>query len=263
MHSLNTAYTAFYNTRHGRHGHLFQGRYGAKPVAGDTYLLSLSRYIHLNPVRIKKIKALPVDEQLRHLHLYHWSSYRAYIGRAKAPDWLEPEPVLAQCGRTKSSQRQAYRAFVENSLAEEDAELLASLTGPSLAIGDQSFVDDIRSRTIELIGKYKKQEDVSLRHVLERLNPENVLTVVAEVMGVDPSELRVRRRRSVKRGVAARMLGKYAGLTQREIAGVLGFSSSSTVGKQQQRLSEELAKSRKLRRCVQEIEARLTPLCRP
>jgi len=263
MHSLHTAYTAFYNARHRRHGHLFQGRYGAKPVEGDDYLLALSRYIHLNPVHIKKIKALPLDQQHRHLHLYHWSSYHAYIGRSKTPDWLAPGPILAQCGGTKKAQQKQYRAFVENSLTEEDDGLLALLNGSGLAIGDESFVDDIRSRTIELIGKYKKEEDIGLRHVFERLDPERVLAVAGEVIGVEPAEFRVRRRSSVNRGVAARMLCKYAGLTQREVAGVLQFRSSSSVGKQQQRLSAEMARSRRLRQRVQKIEARLTELCQP
>ncbi len=262
MHSLNTAYTVFYNTRHRRHGHLFQGRYGAKPVEGDAYLLSLSRYIHLNPVHIKKVKDLPLDQQLRHLHLCHWSSYRAYIGRDKTPDWLEPGPVLAQCGRTEREQRREYRQFVETSLAEEDDELLALLNGPGLAIGGDAFVDDMRSRTIELIGKYKKQEDVSLRHVLDRLEAERVLEVVGETMGVEIAELRMRRRNSVLRGVAGRMLCKYAGLTQREAAGVLGVGSGAAVGRQMQRLAEEMAGDRHLTRSMTEMESRLKAMRR-
>ena len=80
MHSLNTACTLCYNLRHRRKGPVVQGRYGAKLVEGDNYLLSLSRYIHLNPVHIKA---------MGHLTSYRWSRYRAYIGREKAPEWLE------------------------------------------------------------------------------------------------------------------------------------------------------------------------------
>jgi len=254
MHSLNTAYTAFYNTRHRRHGHLFQGRYGAKPVEGDAYLLSLSRYIHLNPVHIKTIKELPLADQLRHLHLYHWSSYRAYTGRTKVPDWLEPGPVLEQCSRVQKEQQRQYRAFVENSLAEEDEELLTVLKGPSLAIGDADFVDDVRARMIEQIGRCRKQEDMSLRHVLERRDPDEVLSIAADAMGVEVGAFRERRRNSVLRAVAARMLCKHAGLTQREAAGALGVRSGAAVGRQQQKLAEALATDRNLRRIVREIE---------
>ena len=48
MHSLSTAYTVFYNLRHRRHGHLLDGRFKAKLVDGDNYLLALTRYVHLN-----------------------------------------------------------------------------------------------------------------------------------------------------------------------------------------------------------------------
>jgi putative transposase len=50
MQSLNTGCTVYYSRRHQRHGHLLDGRYKAELVAGDEYLLKLSRYIHLNPV---------------------------------------------------------------------------------------------------------------------------------------------------------------------------------------------------------------------
>jgi len=42
---------------------------------------------------------------------------------------------------------------------------VANVLLAGLAIGGDVFVDDIRSRTIELIGKYKRLDDVSLRHV--------------------------------------------------------------------------------------------------
>lgn len=214
-------------------------------------------------MRIRKISALPLDEQLRHLNLYHWSSYRSYIGRAKPPDWLEPAPILAPCGRSKTEQRLAYRAFVENSLAEQDDELLAMLKAPALAIGSEAFVDDIRSRTINLIRAYKKQEDVSLRHTVAPVEPERVLAVVAEMLGVEPAAFLVCRRNSVLRGVAARMLCKHAGLTQRAAAKELHVGSGAAVGKQQQKLAQEMVHDRRLRRRVGEIEIRLAALCQP
>jgi len=51
MQRFNTAYITYYNLRHHKSGHLYQGRYKAILVEADEYLLELSRYIHLNPVR--------------------------------------------------------------------------------------------------------------------------------------------------------------------------------------------------------------------
>ena len=49
MHWLVTSYTVYFNRRHRRVGHLFQGRYKSIVVEAEGYLLALSRYIHLNP----------------------------------------------------------------------------------------------------------------------------------------------------------------------------------------------------------------------
>ena len=50
MQRFNTTYTVYFNRRHRRNGHLFQGRYKAILIEKDEYLVELSRYIHLNPV---------------------------------------------------------------------------------------------------------------------------------------------------------------------------------------------------------------------
>ena len=54
MRHFNIAYTYTFNRRHKRSGHLYQGRYKSFLIDADTYLKEVSRYIHLNPVRIKK-----------------------------------------------------------------------------------------------------------------------------------------------------------------------------------------------------------------
>jgi REP element-mobilizing transposase RayT len=70
MHTINSGYTTYFNVKRKRSGHLFQGRFRSLLVDRDSYLLELSRYIHLNPVRAG-IVARPED--------FPFSSYRAYI----------------------------------------------------------------------------------------------------------------------------------------------------------------------------------------
>src|SRR5919106_2501983 len=57
MRHFNVSYTAAYNRRHQRIGHLYQGRFKAILIDADSYLLELSRYVHLNPVRLRSYKA--------------------------------------------------------------------------------------------------------------------------------------------------------------------------------------------------------------
>src|SRR6266851_3458446 len=83
MHWLSTCYTIFFNKRHRRSGHLFQGRYKSFVVEESKYLLSLSRYIHLNPVRgLSSGKGNPMQRRKR-LRNFKWSSYPGYAGLAR------------------------------------------------------------------------------------------------------------------------------------------------------------------------------------
>ncbi len=102
MHSLHGAYTQWFNVRHGRVGHLFQGRYKALLVEKDRYLLALVRYIHENPVKARLV-ARPQE--------YLWSSDRHYR-RGGGPDWLDLDEVLAQFGRGRVAAARKYRRFM-------------------------------------------------------------------------------------------------------------------------------------------------------
>jgi len=73
MQQLNGIYTQAFNRRHGKVGHVFQGRFKAILVDRDSYLLEVCRYVELNPVRAHMV-AQPGD--------WPWSSYRAHCGLA-------------------------------------------------------------------------------------------------------------------------------------------------------------------------------------
>ena len=86
MQRLSTSYTKAINKNRGRVGHLFQGRYKYKLVPNNNYLLHLSRYIHLNPVKAGIVEK-PED--------WMFSSYKDFVGKRKS-DFLNFEMVLSQ-----------------------------------------------------------------------------------------------------------------------------------------------------------------------
>ena len=112
------AYTKRFNAMFKRRGHLLQGRYKAIPVQTDPrdggleYFRQVSTYIHLNPFRAKLCGAgFP-----KPLESHVWSSYPAYIGKArKIPDWLERDRVLKSCGLEvgKPGARTGYQEWME------------------------------------------------------------------------------------------------------------------------------------------------------
>ena len=93
MRQLNGVYTQSTNRRHGLVGHLFQGRFKAILVERDAYLLALARYVVLNPLRAGMVPAAGD---------WAWSSYRAMVGQASAPAWLETDWLLGQFGEERA-----------------------------------------------------------------------------------------------------------------------------------------------------------------
>src|SRR5262245_17116000 len=70
MQGLQQSYTQWFNRVHDKVGHLFQGRYKAIVCDRDEYLVTLIRYIHLNPVRARLVERPDV---------YPYSGHRAYL----------------------------------------------------------------------------------------------------------------------------------------------------------------------------------------
>lgn len=103
MRQLNGVFTQTSNRNNKRVGHVFQGRYKAILVQKDSYLLELSRYIVLNPVRARMVRLA---------RSWPWSSYRDTAGDRQAPEWLNTQWILAAFGKKLSRAQQKYQLFV-------------------------------------------------------------------------------------------------------------------------------------------------------
>lgn len=108
MHRLNGLYAQRFNRTHGYRGHLFQGRYHAKPIRDEAHLPGSVRYVLLNPVRAGLCSR---PEQWR------WSSYRACAGLETARSFLDLERALSLFGADEARARAAFCSFVEEGIA--------------------------------------------------------------------------------------------------------------------------------------------------
>src|SRR5271157_957255 len=93
MHQLKTAYTVYFNRRHQVVGLLFQGRFKSTVIEAEKYLLEVSRYLHLNPVRGVVLGQGTPMERRKRLREYRWRSYRGYAGLEKMKSFLDSEPI--------------------------------------------------------------------------------------------------------------------------------------------------------------------------
>jgi len=254
MHGILTGYGVYFNWVHNRHGHVTQGRYGARLVSGDEYLLKLSRYVHLNPIKVAALADRSKAEKLAYLRAYRWSSYPAYIGKSPHNEFVDYDPMLSLMGGGKKMWPGKYMAFVEGGLGSTDEDFLGELERSPRSIGNAKFREWVDGCYQELLEQRGVLEDVSFRQTGHHLDTKLILKAVAQRAGMRQECLTARSRDSTWRAVASWMLCKYGGRTQREVAAILGAKTGVAISCQLKKLRHKLAADIGLRSQVEKIE---------
>ena len=135
MQSLGRRYVGYMNATYERTGTLWEGRYKSTLVDNEYYLLTVSRYIELNPVR-----ALMVG----HPSEYPWSSYRGNA-MGKEIKLLTPHPQYKSLGSTSDARQQAYRALFRGRMAERTLEEIREATNKAWVLGSDHFKEQIEA----------------------------------------------------------------------------------------------------------------------
>jgi len=140
MRHLNGAYTQNFNRRHQKVGHLFQGRFKAVLVDRDAYLLEVCRYVELNPVRARMVDQ-PAD--------WPWSSYRAHVGVAPAPAWLDSTSLHGYLlGHPTADGADIHRAAARYAtlVADgRDVRLWDDALRQQIYLGDEAFIERMQA----------------------------------------------------------------------------------------------------------------------
>lgn len=116
MHRVGTRYSRYFNERHGRVGHLQQGRYHAIAVSDDAQLATLIRYVHANPLRAGLVGSL--DELARH----RWTGHAALIGRGPAMPFHDTRAALELFSERMASARASVRELMSGARDSERAD---------------------------------------------------------------------------------------------------------------------------------------------
>ncbi len=129
MQSIGRVYVQRFNTRHGRTGTLWEGRYKAAVVEDERYLITCMRYIELNPVRAGIVPAPGA---------YRWSSFRANA-LGESSDIVVPHDVFRALGDSPASRGAVYRELFGDTIPESDLHAIRDATQHTWAIGGESF----------------------------------------------------------------------------------------------------------------------------
>lgn len=133
MQGLTLAHTKYFNIKYKTSGHVWQGRFKSPIVGEDSYLLEVSRYIELNPVRAKMIER-PED--------YKWSSY-VYHANGKRSPLLEDHPCYESLGKTVEERQMRYREFVKEGLREEKLKAIRQSVVSGKGYGSDEYLQKL------------------------------------------------------------------------------------------------------------------------
>ncbi len=238
MRKLLTGYVVNFNKRHKRSGHLFQNRYKSIVCEDDPYLLELTRYIHLNPLRAGMV------DDLAKLNKYPWSGHSVLMGTVTR-DWQGSESILACFGTDLKKARIGYESFVRDGIAQgRRPELVGG--GLVRSLGDWSQVVSLRRKgerfssdarilggsdfVERILAEAEKKEKQTLRLFCGKNDLPTLLAAVSRNKGIGAAAIRSGgRKRDVVR--ARRLFCQIAvcrmGYSGAEVARFLGISTSA------------------------------------
>lgn len=234
MQHLSSIFTQMRNRLNHQDGAIFRGRYKAILVDSDSYMLTLSRYIHLNPVAAGMVQR-PEN--------YKWSSYNAYLLNEEKPGWLYCEETLSYFDRNNKIQN--YQDFV---LSEIDSEIAEFLNRKKVLpiLGTDEFIEKIKKDQqllpIAEIPKYSYSNNTTIYTV------QNIIDLVTQHFNIDSQAITKPgdKKENIPRKIAIYLASKLTDETQKAIANTFNLGTYTAVSKIYHRLAKELKTNNEL-----------------
>jgi len=230
MRWFQSCYTARYNRRHRKAGHLFQGRYKAMLVepGQSAYFATVADYIHLNPARAGLLRRGDA------LNTYRWSSLPSYLAsRRQRPAWLEVCRVFGELGlQDKAGDRRTYGRRLEERAREGlEAEQLQQVRRGWL-LGSEAF----RDRVLDWMGKNRPGRGRKIRpeeadHDHGQRQAERIIKEMLELLAVSEEDLLAARKGDWRKRLIAHRLRKETSVSLRWLGGRLGMGSEGHVSR--------------------------------
>jgi putative transposase len=246
MQSFLSGYAIWSGRRWRRTGHLFQGRYRTEMIEDESYYWTVSRYIHLNPVRAGLVKR---PEQ------WAWSSYPGYRDRRRAQNWVAHDQLLGarQGARGGKDARTAYVRFVDAGIEDPPPPPFRQAVGGWI-LGSEEFVARLR----KLAGAIVSKTPIPEARRLASLDPKRIFAAVVDYYEVEPALLAKRHDPHIARAVAAWMCRRHTEATLAELAEWLGLSRADSVPNLTRRVEAQLKSQPELLDDFAEILRRAT-----
>ena len=162
---INQSYTMYFNRKYKTVGHLFQGRYKAILCDRDAYLISLVKYIHLNPVRAKIAKAAGE---------YRCSSHGSYE-KQKDNEIVDTDRVLRMFSEDKTQARKLYRAYIDDGIEVKKEDIYKTVS--QRILGEEHFIDKVMEKVDERFENKRQLHKYSLKKIAETIGKNKGITI--------------------------------------------------------------------------------------
>ena len=221
MRRLNSLYVRRLNKLLKRDGPLFRNRFKSIIVDSENYLLRVSRYIHLNPVKAGLVKKA---------EMYPWSSYAYYINSKTASDWLFCKETLNRfAGKFRYKQ---YQIFVEEGVDNETDTFYKKIKRVPI-LGAEAFTKTISEKYLKDQPDDREIPQQNLIINKQRPTIELVFQAVAKNYELEMKELLkvMCRKKNIARSMAVYLSIDYAQASQKEVANFFGTKSYWAISK--------------------------------
>jgi len=242
MQNINTSYAVYINRKYQRSGHLLQGRFKGIIVDKDRYLVALSRYIHLNPVRVRLVKR-PIE--------YPWTSYRSFIDPKAENSLVDIGETLLSFSKHRPKAIRAYRGLVEGEEGREENPFGKMEAG--ILLGEGAF----KAKVLGLIERKKVDEEVvQAKRLRRRVSIGAVIKACQMYYGKGRKALVGRGRGNEGRQEAIYLAKILTGERGKEIGGYFGIKGSA-VSDAVRRLEGRLDRERPLRERIESLKEKI------
>lgn len=211
MQYLNTSYATYYNIKRKKYGHLFQGRYKSILIDKDSYLLELTRYIHLNPVRAKI-----VSEPQK----YKWSSFNGYL-RKQGDGYIDK----IETAKYIIMNPERYKYFVLEGIKADINPLKGLYAG--FILGSTKFIKD---KLTILKNEVDTKEFSYRKTILSNITIDQILDIIAKKYKVNLETLQKSRNKPLfEKRLVIYLAKRYTNLTNREIGNTFAIGPTAVI----------------------------------
>ena len=231
MHYLNASYANYFTAKYKTNGPLFQGRYKSLLVDEDNYALTLSTYIHLNPIRAGIAKNL--DE-------YTWSSLLDYLGkRKKGLNKLDTQFILAQLDKNLTRSRAIYKRYILENLTMD---FPAKDIYRGIALGKESFIQKIESKIMSV----GEKREIQTTKYQDFYSPEEIIQKVCQTFNLTKGEVLKKQRGNLYRQITLYLVKRYSSLSLKEIGKIFDMDYTA-VSQATRRFEDKIKKDNRIR----------------